>query len=259
MKAFYLFIAIFFFLSPLAVAADDTDLSDQVRDQIETQAREMQAMGVPAEAARNMLTMMHRNRFQAETIASARQEVANCAHEGLPAEPLISKAMEGMAKQAGEQQIVMAMQAVHRRYAYANRLAQPLGSDKKTTDTLTNTIADSLSAEMRPADLEAIMAQLQARTRQQTKNQAEALALQTFQTVRTMARLGIRSADVSEIIRQGLQNQYTPQQMRQLRQHITTRDGQASPHQSSGQFSGSSGKGGQGGHSGGSAGGRGGR
>ncbi len=69
----------------------------------------------------------------------------------------------------------------------------------------------TLAAGMQAEDMDGIMAQLQVQTRQQTRNQAEALSLQTMQTARTMARMGIHSTDVSDTLCQALQNQYTHQ------------------------------------------------
>ncbi|MBC2710316.1 MAG: hypothetical protein HGJ94_04750 [Desulfosarcina sp.] len=251
MKIVHLLFTAFFILSPLSYAADGTDLPIQVRDQIETQTREMSAVGVPTDAARNMLTMMHQNRFRAEDIVQAQQVVMNCAKAGLPTEPVMSKAMEGMAKQAKGQSVVSAMEAVRSRHSYGYRMAKALSDDKKSTDTMARAIADSMAARMAVQDMDAIMAQLQIQTRQQTRNQAENLSLQTMQTVRTMARMGVHSADVSDTLCQALQNRYTWREMKQLRHQIAKQTHQASPQQIASQHAGAIGKGGNANNSGG--------
>jgi hypothetical protein len=128
----------------------------------------MRAVGVPAQAARDMLTTMHRYGFAPEHVGRVQQETIRCAKAGLPAEPMMNKAMEGMAKQASEQQILAAMTAVHSRYAQANRLAKTISEEKETVDAVMQAIADSLAAGMQTRDMEAVAAHLEIQTRQQT-------------------------------------------------------------------------------------------
>jgi hypothetical protein len=249
MKIIHLLIAILFTLPPLSYAADDTELPIPVREQIETQAREMSAVGVVPDDARRMLTMMHRSQFKDETIARAQQAVMRCAEANLPTEPVISKAMEGMAKQAKEAQIIAAMETVRSRYTIASRLAKTLSDDKTNTVAMTHAIADSLAAGMTAKDMEALTSRLKAQTQQQTRNQAEHLALETMQTTRSMARLGIHSADVSDTLGQALQNRYTWQEMKQLRNSMAKQAHQASAQQIAARHAGSIGKGGNMGNS----------
>lgn len=109
-------------------------------------------------------------------------------------------------------------------------------------------IADSMAAGMPSKDMNTIAAQLQvqARNRQQTQNKAEndKLAIQTLQTVRTMARMGIHAADVSDTLCRALQNRYTHREMKQLRHQIAKHAHQASPQQIASQHAGDIGKGG---------------
>ena len=78
----------------------------------------------------------------------ARQVVMDAARAGLPTEPVMSKAMEGMAKQAEEQQIIAAMEIVRNRYAYAEQMARSLATEKKSVEAMGRAIADSLAAGM---------------------------------------------------------------------------------------------------------------
>ena len=224
MKGVNLIFAAFFVFSPLSYAADKTDITAQVQAQIETQTRAMSAVGVSSDAARHMLTEMHQNQFKAENISRAQQEVMNCAKLGLPTEPVMSKAMEGMAKQAQENQIIMAMETVHSRYAYSTKMAKSLSKDNKRTTEMAKAIADSLAAGMKNKDLETIATQLQVQSRQKSVNQAEntKLAIQTFLTVRTMARMGAQSSKVSETLTQALENQFTHLDMSKLRQQTAS-------------------------------------
>ena len=248
MKKISLIISVLFCLTSLVFADESEGLSQQAMETVEQQTREMSALGIPEAQAQKMLTQMVRNRFQKQNIVRAQQTVMAAAKAGLPTEPVMSKAMEGMAKQAKEQQVIAAMETVRSRYAHANRLAKSLSDDKKSVDTMTTAVADSLAAGMKTEDMQAVMAQLQVRvqSRQQTRNKAEdvELAIQTMQTTRTMARLGVHSSDVSDTLCQALKNRYTHQDMKQLRHQIAKQAHQASAQQIASRHAGSIGKGG---------------
>ena len=243
-------------LSALCLAAESTALSDAVQAQIEAQAKEMNAAGVPAEPARNMLTMMHQHQFTHENIVKAQNTVMSCANNELPTEPVMSKAMGGMAKNASQQQVIAAMQTVQNRYASSSSMAKTMSKDKATVATLTHAIADSMAAGMKSGDMEVIALQVknQNRTQAKNKNDENQLAIQTMQTTRTMARLGLASAQVSDTICQALQNQYTHKEMEQLRHQMANQVHQQTPQQIANQYASAIGKGGshggenQGGH-----------
>ena len=218
-----------------AFADEWQGLSLQARENVQVQTREMSALGIPEAQAQIMLTLMVRNNFAEQNMVRARQVVMDAARAGLPTEPVMSKAMEGMAKQAGEQQIIAAMETVRNRYAYAEQMARSLATEKKSVEAIRSAIADSLAAGMQTTNLEAVRTQLQARTqtRQQARDRAEdeALAVQTMQTIRTMARLGVDSSEVADLLNQALRNAYTHREMEQLRQQIATRSSQESPQE----------------------------
>ena len=87
-------------------------LSQQAMESVEQQTREMSELGIPKAQARKMLTLMNQNRFEKQNIVRAQQVVMNTAKAELPTEPVMSKAIEGMAKQAKEQQVIAAMETV---------------------------------------------------------------------------------------------------------------------------------------------------
>jgi hypothetical protein len=246
MKIPYLIVAITMFFTSLCFATENIALSTSVQAQIEAQAKEMSTVGVPAEPARNMLTAMHQHQFTSQNIVRAQQEVMNCAKAGLPTEPVMNKASEGMAKKASEQQVIAAMQTVHSRYARANRMAKTMANDNHTVDKLTHSIADSMAAGMKAKDMEAIMLQLENQNKTQVKNKSkeDKLATQTMQTTRTMARLGIHSSEVSDTICLALQNNYSHQEMEQLQHQMANNAHQVPPQQIANQHAKAIGKGG---------------
>ena len=236
----------------ICFAAEDADSSASIKAQIESRTKEMSAVGVPAEQARNMLTAMHQHQLADEDIARAQQTVMDCAKAGLPTEPVMNKAKEGMAKKADGQQIVAAMETVHNRYTQANRMAQAISGNKNTIAQLTQSIADSMAAGMQARDMEAIVLELQNRQATQVKNKddKDQLALQTMQTTRTMARLGVHSQDVSHTMSRALQHNYNHQEMMQLRHQMANQIHQTSHEQIANQHANAIGKAGSQGHQG---------
>jgi hypothetical protein len=243
MKTFAWIVVILCCCTSVAFADEWQGLSLQARENVQLQTREMSALGIPEAQAQTMLTLMVRNRFAEKNMVRARQVVMDAARAGLPTEPVMSKAMEGMAKQVREQQIIAAMETVRNRYAYAEQMARSLSTEKKNVEAMRNAIADSLAAGMQTANLEAVRTQLQTQTqtRQQTRNRAEddALAVQTMQTVRTMARLGINSPEIADILNQAIRNTYTHREMEQLRLRIATNSPQESPGKIASRYAGS--------------------
>ena len=248
MKNIILIISILFCFTSLAIAGESEGLSQQDMESVQQQTREMSSLGIPEAQAQKMLTQMVQNRFEKQNRIRAQQVVMATAKEGLPTEPVMSKAMEGMAKQAKEQQVIAAMETVRSRFAHAHRLAKSLSDDDESIDTLTRAIADSLAAGMKTQQMEAVQTQLRART--QNKAVSTELAIQTMQTVRTMVRLGVPPSEVSETLCQAVQNQYTHQEMERLRHQIAKQTNAQAPQQIARQFAGSIGKVGNAGNSG---------
>jgi hypothetical protein len=163
---------------------------------------------------------MHLNRFEEQSIIRARQTVLDTARDGLPTGPVMSKALEGMAKKVSQEQVIAAMEAVRSRHNLAFRLAQSLSDDITAHGPLTQVITDSLAAGMTAPEMEKILSRLNLPTRRHTRNQAENLSLQTLLTVRSMMRLGAMSKDVSNTVCHALQHRNSPEYMEQFRQRF---------------------------------------
>ena len=67
-------------------------------EQIRAQSRAMTDAGIPDEEATKITRMMTQNRFQQKNILRAQQTLLNAMKNGLPIEPIMNKAYEGMAK-----------------------------------------------------------------------------------------------------------------------------------------------------------------
>ncbi len=224
-------ILMMFLLGASGAFADEVDvgLSEQASVQLRTNTREMIRLGIPKDEAIEMVQLMERNHFRNEAMVRAQNVIMQAKREGLPEAPVISKAREGMAKQVRDQAVVQAMEQVRSRYSFAYEQAEKISLDRQQRSRLGDSIAQGLTAGMTEKDIEAVREQLQVRTRQMTRNRAEELSLETCNTVRSMARLGVRSGLVEEVVREALQNNFQAREMKTLRHSFMNQSRKADP------------------------------
>lgn len=217
-KALLIVTMIFLGLCSGPVWADEIDdaLQPMVNEQIRIQTRQMIQSGVPQDALLKMTRMMVTKQFHEREIQQAQKTVMKAHNNGQASEPVMNKAFEGMAKNISSGRIVQAMGQVQSRYAYAFQEAGTLSKDSGKARSIGTTIAEGLSAGMQQGDIRQIMDQLRGRTRLQDHRDTENLALHSFETTRTMARLGVSSSKTAEVVCQALQNRYSANEMGQL-------------------------------------------
>ena len=209
---------ILLFLGTAAFGADwESRLPDSTPEQVRAYAREAVRAGVAPDQIITLTAKMEENRFNERLTIRALEIVINARQEKLPVEPILSKAREGIAKRIPAQTTVQAMATVHSRYALAFQNARSIVTDEKQQQTLGRTIAEGLTAGMQQRDMVRMTEMLLQQSRQLGKEQRNELAVQSFQTVRDMARLGVSSPAVGNVICQALQHQFSAQEMTQMR------------------------------------------
>ncbi len=253
MKHITIIISLLFSIITTAGAADPGPLSTEELRQVRTQARELTNAGIPESAAVEMLTAMVQNRFSSDAQSQARNIVAASVKAGLPHGPLIEKTMEGIAKGAGDKQIVSALQAVADRYANSFQMARELKQSGQKTDRLSEIIAGCLASGMEPGDMKGL-----ARTisEQAKNNQADPeTAIRTMQVARTMARRGVKSGTIKDVLTTAVKTGMSMEEMVQLQQQERHQfEGNQNSKASGNQGGSSAGRGGSGNSSGGQGG-----
>jgi uncharacterized protein (DUF2267 family) len=205
--------------------------------QIRNNTRHMIQAGISKDDAIQLTRSMLQHRFQEKYTIQAQNTLMETMQSGLPVDPVMNKAFEGMAKNKPDETIVQAMKKTKSRWTYADRKAQELTTDEETQDRIRMSIAQGMGAGLQDDNIEPVMAQLQTRTRLMSQNKADELCLQTFLTTRTMARLGVDPDTVSDVVSQALQNQFTAREMQQLRSNFNNQSHEMSPNQLANQFS----------------------
>jgi hypothetical protein len=235
-KTLLILMALMLWVCPVWADEIDDALPENASLQIRNNTRQMVQTGISQDDATHLTRSMLQHRFQERHIIQAQNTLMETMQSGLPVEPVMNKAFEGMAKNQPDERIVRAMKMTQSRYAYAYRKAQELTTDEETQNTLGLSIAQGMGAGLQDKDMEPVMAQLQTRIRQMSQNNSDELCLQTFLTARVMARLGVAPNNVSHVVSQALQNQFTAREMQQLGSNFDRQSHQMSPNQLANQF-----------------------
>ena len=206
-----------FFCASMAFGDEvDNGLPNGATERVKTSTREVLRSGVDSDAVMKMTRLMLENRFMEEHALRAHEVIMRAQNEGLPVEPVMNKAFEGMAKHVRDREIVQAMEKVSSRHALAFEQARLLTQEKTQTRLLAHTIAEGLASGMNGDDVKQMRQRLQERTREMTKAQSTELAVETFKTARNMARLGVSSELTTEVVSEALQQRYTVREMERM-------------------------------------------
>ena len=222
MKSIYVvFVGVCFATCSLAFA--DEPVTDIVELQQQSKTREMSQFIVDQEELPALLKAVQRQRFTHANQVQVQNVITDAEQEGLPTEPLADKVYEGIAKGVDEERIVQAMTTVRNRYAHAYRQARQLADDTDDAQVLGKVVAEAYTAGLQQQDCDEIVEQLQTRLQTMTRQEARELALQTMLTTRLMARRGVESVTVSEVMASALEQSYDDADMQQIQQAFTGR------------------------------------
>ena len=206
----------------LATAVAGADEVDQALSGIATQAvvqstRELIESGLAPERAIAVTRAMVEHGFETQQVAEAHRVLLEAQKQGLPPDPIINKALEGMAKRVPSSRVVHAMDAVRTRYDFAFQQVEKLTGQKTQQIQMGHAIAAGLTAGLTPQSVESITDGLRERSRAMNTDQRDALALETFKMARDMARLGVSPSQTAAVICQALQHQFSLRQMQNMR------------------------------------------
>ena len=230
MKKICLITCAILFCASLAFGDEVQDkLSPVATEELKAGTREMISSGINSDDAIGMTKLMLQNRFRHQLILSAQHIIMNAQRQGLPVQPIMNKAHEGMAKHAQHKDIVQAMERVRSRYAFAYQQAKIVTQNSAQMHYVGNTIAQGLAAGMDEEDVGRIMQSFQHRAQEMTRANAEQLARETFMATRTMTRLGVSSKAAMELVCQALQNRFTAREMKRMRNTFMTRSRNENP------------------------------
>lgn len=200
----------------LADAVDD-GLPPDAPAAVKSSARQAIRSGLKTEDVVNITRAMVQNRFGAQQIELAHALMIEAQNSGMPVQPLVDKAFEGMAKSVPPSLIAGAMETVQARNAFAFQRATRLTDDRSRTQHLGRTLAAGLAAGLSESDADRITRAVQQRAGSMNSDQAYSLALESFQTARDVSRLGVSSQAVAGMVTRALDKGFSHEDMRAMR------------------------------------------
>ena len=216
-------LAVFFCASVAFADEVDEGLANKASERLRANTREMIRVGIDSEHAVKMTRNMLMNQFREEHALRAQRMIMNAKEEGLPVEPIMEKAYEGMAKGVQDEQIVQAMEKVRNRYRHAHRHAKGLAEEKGEVQRMRNMIAHCLAAGLHDEDVGKIAFKLRQRAQDDlTSPEVSELATEAFKAARDMARLGANSMAAADTVWQALDHRYGANDMKTMRKSFVT-------------------------------------
>jgi len=256
MKKVLMMIMVIFLFGAVALADTvDQELPGTTPLKIRNSTRQMIDQGFNPQEVIGMTRQMLASNFGEQHVLQAQAILMNARRHGLPTEPMMTKAYEGMAKQVQAQAVVNAMEQVQTRYEFATKQAKAITNEKAGINRMAAVLAGSLAAGIHNEDAERIMQVLRERTRNMTQAHSQELAMQTLMTTQTMARLGMQSKSAGDSVCQALQQGYSAQEMHNMRNTIMANSRRAYSEDHGSDAGRQNGMEGMGGHGGGDSGG----
>ena len=201
----------------------DRELSAIGNEQIRVHTRAMINAGIPSDEAIKMTRLMIQNNYKDQNTLRAQKILIDTVEEGLPNEPVMNKAYEGIAKNVQEDRVVEAMEKTRTRYSVAYRHARSITQNPVRVNDIGKTIAEGLTAGINNKDAYQIMESLQNSTRQMTRNNTEAFAEEIFLSLRDMARRSVLSKIATDVVSKALEHEYSVEEIKQMRHSFISR------------------------------------
>ena len=230
MKLTWIMTILMLFSASLACADEIGDaFSGNAPEAVVESTRHLIQSGLNRQNTIAVTRAMLQNEFSVQQIREAHAVLVNAHQQGVPPEPMISKAYEGMSKQVAAGNIVGAMQKVKSRYVFAHHQAGKLSARKSHVNQMAHIMAAGLAAGADQAGFETIVKELQVRFQEMKTDQQAALAIETFKASRDMARLGVSSSQTVSVVVTALQHQFDYIQMQNMRVSFIKRSRTNSP------------------------------
>jgi hypothetical protein len=226
----FVFLAGVFFIQAATVLADPVEQGlAQLPAAVQDRTREMIRAGVAAADAVQLVQGLHAHRMPEEHMLRALSIVQEAQRDGLPARPVINKALEGMAKQVPPERILQAMEGVSGRYAFSFRLARTLAQRSEHADRWGTLLAEGLAAGLSQDSAAALMALLQEKSGQMKAEDLNELATASLMLARDMARLGVSPATASQVATAALSKGFSVQDIASMHQSLMAQSQTHSP------------------------------
>ena len=223
--------ALFIVLLATAAFGDviDDGLPPDAPQGVKASARQAVQNGLSQASVIKLTRAMLQNKFEAQQIQQTHALMIEAKNSGMPVQPLMNKAFEGMAKGVDPSLILGAMQTVQSRNEFAYQRAARLSRNKTQMATLGQSLSAGLAAGLSKNDASKITEMIEQRSRSMKSERAYMLALECFNTARDVSRLGVSSQAVTNMLTNALKKGFSHQDMRAMRNAFITQARQSHP------------------------------
>jgi hypothetical protein len=214
-----LLLAVFFvFLIPFLSFADEMDkaLPTNTPSKIKESARQVIQLGVEPNSVIKMTQSMIAADFSEQQIVAVHEILAKVTKRDLDEKPIINKLYEGIAKNVKPETIIQVMEINRDRYEFANAYTQNMKIDEDKAKVVAKIVADCRAANMDITSMNKIKEMLLVKNQNAPRNQALDLIDKTLNTARIMARSGVDSKDIVDVMNNAFKRNYNAGQMETL-------------------------------------------
>ena len=195
----------------------DDSLSPDAPQAVKASARQAIRSGLDQDGVVKLTRAMLQNKFDAQQIQVAHTLMIEAKNSGMPVQPLMNKAFEGMAKGVDPLLIVGAMETVQSRNFSAYRNAAKLSGNQSQIANLGRALSAALAAGFSKEDADRLTQMNRQRAQTMPPDEAYSLALECFKTARDVSRLGVSSQAVTNMLAGALSKGFNHQDMRAMR------------------------------------------
>ena len=229
----YIAATVVFFIMLLANAAigdviDESLLPDSPQA-VKASARHAIQNGLQQDSVVILTRAMLQNKFDEQQIQRTHALMIEAKNGGMPVQPIMNKAFEGMAKGVEPSLIVVAMETVQSRNAFAHQLAAQLSRNNSNKANLGGALSAALAAGFAKEDAEKIKQMIHQRAQSMKSDMDFNLALECFKTARDVSRLGVSSQAVTNMLAGALNKGFNHQDLRAMRSAFMAQARQSQP------------------------------
>lgn len=207
----------------------DDSLPPDAPQAVIASVRQTIGSGIEQDSVVRLTRAMLQNKFDAQQIQLAHALMIEAQNSGMPVEPLINKAFEGMAKGVDPSLIVGAIERGQSRNSEAYRHAAQLSGNKLQTTNLGRELSAAMAAGFLNEDAERITRMIRQRAKSMSSDQAYSLALECFKTARDISRLGVSSQATTNMLAGALGKGFTHQEIHAMRSSFMAQARQSQP------------------------------
>ena len=209
-------LAVMFASSALGDVVDDS-LPPDAPQMVKTSAREAVQNGLDQDSVGKLTRAMLQHRVEGQQIRHCHTLMIQAHNSGMPVEPLMNKAFEGMAKGVDPSLIVGAMEKVQARHSLAYRHAAQISGNKSRAANLGRELSAAMAAGFAPEEADRITQMIRQRAQTMQPDEAYNLALECFYAARDVSRLGVSSQAAANMLGGALEKEFDHQKMRAMR------------------------------------------